>query len=150
MATLFDAATATDVRARLSQLRPDSERGWGKMTPAQMLAHCSAGVELALGENRPKRLLIGRLLGPLVKRSLIVNQRAMRRNAPTDKSLLVTDDREFSVEAERLRALVHRFSAAGPAACTTHPHPFFGSLTPDEWGALMYVHLDHHLRQFGL
>jgi hypothetical protein len=45
--------------------------------------------------------------------------------------------------------LIDRFAAAGPQGCTTHPHAFFGSLTPDEWAILMYKHLDHHLRQFG-
>jgi Protein of unknown function (DUF1569) len=38
--------------------------------------------------------------------------------------------------------------AAGPEACTKHPHSFFGPLTPVEWAALTYRHLDHHLRQF--
>ena len=36
----------------------------------------------------------------------------------------------------------------GPGVCTKHPHFFFGPLTPVEWAALMYQHLDHHLRQF--
>ena len=46
--------------------------------------------------------------------------------------------------------LIDRFAAAGPKGCTTHPHSFFGPLTPDEWAILMYKHLDHHLRQFGV
>ncbi len=53
------------------------------------------------------------------------------------------------MEQHRLSALIDRFAAAGPAGCTTHPHTFFGPLTPQEWAALMYKHLDHHLRQFG-
>jgi len=39
---------------------------------------------------------------------------------------------------------------AGPAGCTAHPHSFFGRLKPEEWATLMYKHLDHHLRQFGV
>jgi hypothetical protein len=49
-----------------------------------------------------------------------------------------------------MRALIDRFAAAGPAGCTTHPHAFFGRLTPDEWAILPYKRLDHHLRQFGV
>ncbi|RZJ28611.1 MAG: DUF1569 domain-containing protein, partial [Flavobacterium sp.] len=26
--------------------------------------------------------------------------------------------------------------------------PFFGPMTNQEWGMLMYLHLDHHLKQF--
>jgi LPS sulfotransferase NodH len=49
-----------------------------------------------------------------------------------------------------LGALIERFAAAGLAGCTMHPHSFFGRLTPQEWAVLMYKHLDHHLRQFGV
>jgi LPS sulfotransferase NodH len=49
-----------------------------------------------------------------------------------------------------LRGLIDRFAAAGPQGCTKNPHSFFGRLTPQEWATLMYKHLDHHLRQFGV
>ncbi len=28
------------------------------------------------------------------------------------------------------------------------PHPMFGKLSREQWGRFIYVHLDHHLRQF--
>jgi transposase InsO family protein len=43
-----------------------------------------------------------------------------------------------------------RFARLGPEGCTKHPHSFFGRLTPQEWAMLMYKHVDHHLRQFGV
>jgi hypothetical protein len=150
MKNLFETACRDEVKARLAQLRPDSERQWGKMTPAQTLAHCSAAFDMATGKNRPRRIFLGRLLGPLAKKSVIVDGVPMRRNSMTDKSVLVTDEREFAVEMQRLRESIDRFSAGGPAICTTHPHFFFGPLTPMEWSALMFHHLDHHLRQFAL
>jgi hypothetical protein len=148
MKNLFEAAQAREVTQRLAQLRPDSERQWGKMTPAQTLAHCSAAMEMAMGKISPPRILIGRLLGRFAKKSLIVNGEPMRRNAMTEKSCLVTDSRDFVVERQRLGESIDRFVRGGPGGCTTHPHFFFGPLTPVEWAALMYQHLDHHLRQF--
>ena len=147
---LFEAGAAEEVKERLARLRPDSERLWGKMNPAQMLAHCSAAIGMAVGEVRPPRILIGRLLGPLAKRSVIVNGTPMRRNAMTEKSCLVTDERDFVVERQRLRESIDRLAAGGPGVCTKDPHFFFGPLTPLEWATLMYQHLDHHLRQFGV
>jgi hypothetical protein len=79
---------------------------------------------------------------------MIVNQKPMPRNAGTDKSLMVIDDRDLAAESQRLRELIDRFAAGGPEICTRHPHFFFGPLSPLEWSALMYQHLDHHLRQF--
>jgi uncharacterized protein DUF1569 len=147
---LFEAATVEEVKERLVQLRPESERQWGKMNPAQMLAHCSATMGMAMGKVTPPRILIGRLLGPLAKKSLIVNGTPMRRNSMTEKSCLVTDERDFLVERQGLRESMDRFATGGPGVCTKHPHFFFGPLTPVEWAVLMYQHLDHHLRQFGV
>src|ERR1700730_13837099 len=147
---LFEAAAVDEVERRVAQLRPDSERLWVEMNSAQALAHCSVAMGMAMGEVRPPRILLGRLLGPLAKKSVIVNGTPTRRNSMTEKSAEVTDDRDFVVERQRLRESLDRFAAGGPGICTTHPHFFFGPLTPDEWSVLMYQHLDHHLRQFGV
>jgi LPS sulfotransferase NodH len=74
----------------------------------------------------------------------------MGRNAPTAKSLVVADERDLGKECQRLSTLVERFAAGGPQGCTKHPHTFFGRMTPEEWAKLMYKHVDHHLRQFGV
>jgi Protein of unknown function (DUF1569) len=150
MKNLFEPATVDELERRLVALRPDSPRVWGRMTPAQALAHCSSAMEMAMGDNKPPRAFVGRLFGPWAKKSLLVKGRAMSRNAPTDKSLVVSDDRDLAAEAQRLRGLINRFVAGGSASCTSHPHPFFGHMSPQEWSALMYVHLDHHFQQFGV
>lgn len=77
------------------------------------------------------------------------NDQPMRRNSPTAPDLVIRDERDLGAERERLNGLIDRFAAGGPAGCTTHPHTFFGPMTPQEWATLMYKHLDHHLRQFG-
>jgi hypothetical protein len=150
MRNLFEATMVEEVKGRLAHMRPDSERLWGKMTPAQAVAHCSAGMELALGDESPPRLLIGRIVGGVIKPKVFADDEPMRRNSPTIRGLVVNDDRDLGKERERLRGLIDRFVAGGPPGCTKHPHSFFGRLTPQEWAILMYKHLDHHLRQFGV
>ncbi|MFO7823615.1 MAG: DUF1569 domain-containing protein, partial [Cyclobacterium sp.] len=39
---------------------------------------------------------------------------------------------------------------AAPGQVFTAPHPFFGPLNTQEWGKVVWLHMDHHLRQFGL
>jgi hypothetical protein len=150
MKHLFEASRAEEVKQRLAQLQPDSQRLWGNMNPAQMLAHCSAAIDMAEGKIVSPRIMIGRLLGPLAKKSLIIKGEPMRRNSKTAPSVVVADERNFIVEKKRLHESIDRFVAGGPAICTRHPHFFFGPLTPEEWASLMYQHLDHHLRQFGV
>jgi hypothetical protein len=150
MKNLFEAARTEEIKKRLVQLRPDSERQWGKMNAAQAVAHCSRGLELALGDRMPPRMLLGRIIGQMVKPKVMGNDEPLRRNSPTVKGLVIQDERDLGMERERLRGLIDRFAAAGPKGCTTHPHSFFGRLSPEEWAILMYKHLDHHLRQFGV
>ncbi len=150
MKNLFETTTVEGIKQRLEQLRPDSHPLWGKMNVAQMVAHCAAGLEMATGKLRPPRAFIGRMMGSIVKPMVLRDEEPMRRNSLTLKELVVPDDRNFRAERERLRELIDRFAAAGPEGCTTHPHSFFGKLTAQEWAILMYKHLDHHLRQFGV
>ena len=53
MKNLFDATMANQVKTRLGKFEPQSERRWGKMTAAQMLAHCSGSMKWAVGELVP-------------------------------------------------------------------------------------------------
>jgi len=147
MKNIFDAATLEEIKQRIGTLRPESKRKWGKMEVAQMLAHCSAALEVAAGKKRLPRMFIGRILGPFFK-SRFYNDRPFKKNSPTDKSFLVIDRRNFEKEKARLLDLITQFSTGGEAACTRHPHSFFGKLTPRQWGMGMYKHLDHHLKQF--
>ena len=150
MKNLFDDLKVIEVKARIAQLRPDSQRLWGKMNAPQAVAHCAAGLELALGERTPPRMLMGRIIGPLVKPMVFRNDEPLRRNSPTAEGLAIQDERNLATERERLYVMIDRFALAGPEGCTGHPHSFFGRLTPQQWAILMYKHLDHHLRQFGV
>ncbi len=152
MKNLFDTTALNEILQRIDNIRAGSQRQWGKMDVAQMLAHCVATMEMATGLKTPPRTFLGRILGPLFK-STYIGEKPFSHNSPTDKSFIVTDARDFACrttgEKDRLLQLVKQFGEGGEAKCTRHPHAFFGKLTPHEWGNAMYKHLDHHLRQFG-
>jgi hypothetical protein len=147
---LFQPDAVTEIRERLQRLQADSPRQWGTMTPAQAIAHCANALEAPIGDRRPPRMLLGILMGRAIKRLALGNDAPMRKNSPTVPGFQVADNRDLTVERLRLLSMIDRFVAAGRGGMTTHPHSFFGKLTPDEWGVLSYKHLDHHLRQFGV
>lgn len=149
MKNIYEPSTLEEVKQRIDKLKADSKRQWGKMEVGQMLAHCSAALEVATGKKTSPRMFMGRILGPFFK-SVFYNDKPLKKNMPTDKSFLVIDRRNFEKEKARLLDLVTEFSTGDEAKCTKHPHSFFGKLTPTEWGTGMYKHLDHHLRQFGV
>lgn len=146
--SLFDPAGLASMLARLERLPPDAVRRWGKMTAAQMLAHCHQPLRVATGDLPLQRSLVGLLFGRMAKKRLL-GDRPWQQGMPTAPEFRVTDQRDFAKEKASLLALVRRFGEGGPGALTQQPHPFFGPLTPDEWQALQWRHLDHHLRQFG-
>lgn len=153
MKNLFDATLVEDTKQRVLRLQPGSERQWGRMTVAQTLAHCTSGIEMAMGIVRPKRAPFpAPVLGALIKPLVFRDDQPMRRNSPSSPELFPADAAqcEFHHERDRLIAAIDSFAAQGASCCSPHPHPFFGALHPQQWAVLMYKHLDHHLRQFGV
>ncbi len=146
--SLFDAADNRAMLARIAKLTPNSRGEWGKMNAAQMLVHCQVGLRLASGEMTLKRSLLGVLFGRFARKTLL-DPKPWRRNLPTAPEFKIVGAREFEPERETLVALVRRFAERGPDGLTKAPHPFFGALSTEEWDALQWRHLDHHLTQFG-
>jgi hypothetical protein len=143
---LLDDRTFDQVRRRLAKLTPQSQRLWGKMDVAQMLAHCAEVLEVTHGKELKGTPWFFRLLGPLIKR-VITNDSPYRRNSPTHKQYVMTDARDFERERTRLLTVLDALRAAGPLPLK---HPIFGPMTAEEVGWAAYKHLDHHLQQFGV
>jgi hypothetical protein len=148
MQNLFDRTDRDGLARRLSALGPSSSRQWGSMNVAQMLAHCSVALEVPCGDRVKAQSLLGRVVAPFV-RSSVLGPKPFVHNAPSDPDYRISDEREFEKERGRLVSLIERFCERGPGAAEGVVHPFFGRLDGDQWGRLMYKHLDHHLRQFG-
>ncbi len=146
--SLFDPAGLAAILARIERLQPNAKRQWGKMALPQMLAHCQQPLRVATGELPLKRSLIGFLFGRLAKKKLLAPA-PWKPGLPTAPEFKIEGQRDFAKEKLALLDIVRRFGKAGPGGITKLPHPFFGRLTTDEWQALQWKHLDHHLRQFG-
>lgn len=153
MRNLFDPLLLEDTKQRIMRLHSGSERQWGSMDITQTLAHCTFGLEMATGVLRVKPApfpanLVGRLIKPFVFR----DDKPMRRNSPSLPELFSADPKQIDFDGERSRLLaaLEEFGSKGPSGCSPHPHPFFGPLKPEQWAILMYKHVDHHLRQFGV
>jgi hypothetical protein len=117
------------------------------MDVAQMCTHCALALEMASGERPSKQGLIGKILAPFF-RNAIAGPESFKRNSPTGPAFRVTDARDFAPEKARLQRAVDRFVSGGPANAAAQEHGFLGHMPGDQWGRLMWKHLDHHLGQF--
>src|SRR6478735_803760 len=113
MRHLHDSAVAAEMRSRLARLQPGTAALWGKMTVAQALAHMAAALEIALGDQKPPRMLAGRLFGRVIKRLVLRDESPLKKNTPTAPELLMKDERNFERERQRLDRLIERFATEG-------------------------------------
>jgi hypothetical protein len=131
MKNLFQPDAVNELFSRIDKLQPTTDHQWGKMDVAQMMAHCSATLDVASGRVVLPRLFIGRILGPFV-RPVFTNEKPFSKNGPTDKNFVIADKRDFAREQEQLKVRVRQFHEGGEPQCTKHPHSFFGLLAPQE------------------
>jgi hypothetical protein len=149
MHSIFVPVDREALSLRLADLEPGAQRQWGKMDPAQMLRHCAVALGDVLGERTVKQVFLGKLITPII-RGQVFGDKPFRRNSPTDPIYVVAEPVVFETECSCLATRIDQVVQRGLAKAEGLIHPFFGRLHGDEWGRLIYKHLDHHLRQFGV
>jgi hypothetical protein len=97
MKNLFNQSDVSEILERIEKLTANSQRQWGKMNVAQMLAHCNVSVETAMGMNYIKPLFIGRIIGSFLKPK-VLGEKPFGKNSPTDKSYIFNADLKFEEE----------------------------------------------------
>jgi hypothetical protein len=151
MKNLFQPVRVEEIKERIGHLTPNNKPLWGKMNVAQMLAHCAKSFDQVLAAKDFQRLFVGRLLGSIIKPFVFRDDKPMKKNSHTIPGLAMYGERkDFITERDRLYYMIDQFVSTDPAKISDHVHAFFGKLTASEWAILMYKHLDHHLRQFGV
>lgn len=148
--TLFDKVAVDEIVSRIAILTSTSQRLRGKMSVDQMLEHCALALDMAMGKTPTKRAFLWYIFGWIAKRSTFKNEH-FGKNLPSIPEV-ITISKHFDCEDEKKRLIIviHEFSTIEPKKIENNVHAFFGALTAEEWGILMYKHLDHHLRQFGV
>lgn len=149
MKSLISKESNHEIVARINKLYPDSKPLWGKMNSGQMLAHCTVGLRIANGEVVPNTNFLLKLLGKLVK-NRILSQDSFKKNSRTAKVFIITDNKNFLEENERILNYLKEMEVKGNNFFTNKPHAIFGYLTPEEWDNISFKHFDHHLKQFGV
>ena len=147
MKTLLDQSAQAEIVQRIKSVRPDSTRKWGKMTPHQMLCHLADSFRGVMG-GKPVSMATGLFQRTVMKRGALRVPLQWPHGIPTrpemDQQAGGTPPAEFERDMQEVFTLMHRFMAG-----TKVPHPLFGAMTEWEWARWAYLHMDHHLRQFG-
>lgn len=150
MKSVFKVADVAELKERINKLTPTTERKWGKMTVAQMLAHCNVTYELVYENKHPKPSAIAKFLLKAFVKNAVVSEKPYKQNGQTAPAFIVKDDKDFAAEKARLLGYIDRTLQLGETHFSGKESHSFGKLTVAEWNNMFYKHLDHHLKQFGV
>src|ERR1700741_5489189 len=112
MKNLFNSEATNEIIVRLEKLQPSAERQLGKMSVDQMLAHCTAALEVAADKVHLEQAFIGKILGPFVRKSWL-SEKPFQKHSPTDPNFIIKNSKVFDKEKENLISLVKEFQAGG-------------------------------------
>ena len=145
MKTVFDKETRDELIDRINSLTENSSAQWGKMNVSQMLQHCTKWDEMALGKVQYKQSLLGRLFGKTALKSMLKDE-PLKKNLPTVPSFIIKENTDVAAEKRKWIQSLQEYEHLPD---NSFIHPFFGALTKENTGYLVYKHSDHHLKQFG-
>jgi Protein of unknown function (DUF1569) len=144
MKSVFDKTTRDELVSRIESLSENSTALWGKMTVSQMLKHCAQWDEMALGKKIYKQSFIGKLFGRMALKDMMKDG-PVKKNLPTVPSFKIKGSPDFAEEKKKWIKLLDEYAYFPDDGFI---HPFFGAMTKENTGRLVYKHADHHLKQF--
>lgn len=148
MKSLANFTDRASILSRVSSVRPDSPRRWGKMTSHQMLCHLGDSFRSGMGELYASPAT-GLLQRTLIKWIALGTSFPWPHGVPTrpemNQHMGGTRPVDFEADRAALARSIEQFSASG---APRGKHPIFGAMTDEEWLRWGYLHADHHLRQF--
>ncbi|MEN9973887.1 MAG: hypothetical protein RIS20_2234 [Bacteroidota bacterium] len=148
---IYTPETTVELTTRISSLSNETPALWGKMNAGQMLSHCCVAYQQVLGENTDKPGMIMKWMLKTFFKQSMVNEVPYRPNLPTGPTF-VRLNQNFDIEAEKSKLIgyIQKIQELGPEGLSAKPSLTLGKLTAMEWNNLLYKHIDHHLRQFGV
>lgn len=144
----FTEAKRDELRNRVLRITAANPRQWGTMTVPQMLHHLNLACGGSLGfhtlpdESYP--------VSRTVFRWILVDwlpEQPIGLRLPKGFNIPHGAQFDFDFEKQQLLKILDAAWRARSAA-DWGPHPMFGKMTAAEWGKLLQIHIDYHLKQF--
>jgi len=151
MKTLADVQCRREIAERVGRVRVDSARQWGRMSAHQMLCHLADSFRGVMGQ---KSLALRPTFGHGVVKWIALNAplpwpHGLKTMPEVDQEIDGTKPAEFEADRQELLQLFEKFTRQ-PREFAWKPHPMFLEMSEKDWMRWGYLHMDHHLRQFGI
>jgi hypothetical protein len=152
MRSLANPGDVAELRRRIQLVRVDSPRGWGQMTAAQMLCHLHDAFLVATG-TRPASSVAHLGNRTVIKWIALYGPVRWPQGVPTRPEIDQvagggTAPAAFDQDVAALLTILDQ-AATDDHFFRARAHPIFGPLSRAAWLRWGWLHIDHHLRQFG-
>jgi hypothetical protein len=155
MKTLARQHDKAELLQRLRELRPETAGRWGRMSAHQMVCHLRDSLLMATGA-KPVTHSTGTLQRTIIRTMVkwVVLYVPMRWPAgistrpEIDQQIGGTRPVAFAADIAQLEELLELFTSPTRSFAWAL-HPVFGRMSEASWLRWAYLHIDHHLRQFG-
>jgi len=150
--TLEDISAKEFLYRRFDKLTEKNKAQWGKMNVKQMLRHINIATNLATGKtpaNRKPKFIERTLLKSLILWGMPAPKGKVQTTAELDTVMNKIEPADLNEERNSLKQTMEEFLLFG-VKNEYHPHPAFGKMNGKQWKRLVYLHTDHHLKQFGV
>ena len=151
MKTLARPSDKAELLRRLRDVRPESVRRWGRMSAHQMVCHLSDALRMGTG-HKPVSHATGPLQRTILKWIVLYAPLSWPAGILTrpeiDQELAGTKPIDFAADVAQLETLLEHVTAP-TRSFDWQVHPIFGRMSDAAWLRWGYLHMDHHLRQFG-
>jgi hypothetical protein len=148
--SIYTPSVANGMIERINRLTSSTLPVWGSMNVAQMLAHCNVTYELAYENIHPRPNALMRFMLKTFVKKMVVGEKSYPKNSRTAPVFMVSAEKDFSKEKERLINYISKTQQLGETYFEGRENHGFGKLTAVEWNNMFYKHLNHHLTQFGV
>jgi hypothetical protein len=147
---IFSKEVGNDIIDRINLLTPDMQPKWGKMTAAQMLAHCNVSYEMVYSDIHPKPSAFVKFILKTFVKKKVVGEAPYAQNSKTAPQFIMKETKDFEKEKLRLIEFIGKTQQLGESYFEGKESHSFGTLSKTEWNNMLYKHLQHHLTQFGV
>lgn len=145
---LLENAVVEEIVTRVNKLTLETKPKWGTMNTTEMLAHCNLINQKMLESQPPfKKTTPVQFISKYLFLYLIPrfphNLKIPEANVTKGK----VAQEKFEAEKARFISLMQMFPKQKSRPVS---HPAFGIMNDEAIGKLTWMHMDHHLRQFGV
>lgn len=113
MKNVFNKTDTDEIINRINKLSNSTKANWGKMTVAQMLAHCNITYEMVYENKHPKPTGFTKFILKLFVKKIVVNEAPYKHYSRSAPQFLITETKDFETEKKRLIDYINKTQQAG-------------------------------------